>query len=85
MSMKNIAILIGLFSLVVGWLTYDSEVATAPVPIVAGLVVIVLAALGLIPEFVPCPKCGKKNIKNRKECAHCRAALTNQGDKSSDQ
>jgi len=75
MNMKKIAISIGLFSLVVGWLTYDSEVATAPVPIIAGLVVIALAFFGLVPEFVSCPRCGKKNLKSRKECSHCRAAL----------
>ena len=74
--MKNIAIVAGLFSLVVGWLTYDSEVATAPVPIVAGAVVLVLAFFGLIPEFVSCPSCGKKNFKDRKVCSQCGASLT---------
>ena len=74
--MKKIAIAVGLFSLVVGWLTYDSEVATAPVPIITGLVVIALAVLGLIPEFVVCPGCGRKNLKSRKQCAHCQTALT---------
>jgi recombinational DNA repair protein (RecF pathway) len=85
MSMKKIAIFTGLFSLVVGWLTYDSEVATAPMPIIAGLIVIVLAVFGLIPEFVSCPSCGRKNLKSRKECAHCRAALTTPDDKPADQ
>ena len=75
MRMKNIAIAVGLFSLVVGWLTYDSKVATAPVPIAAGLVVIVLAILGLIPEFVTCPRCGKKNFKDKTNCISCGAAL----------
>ena len=80
MSMKKIALAAGLFSLVVGWLTYDSEVATAPVPIIAGLVVIVLAVFNLIPEFVVCPHCGRKNLKSRKDCAHCRASLTPRDD-----
>ena len=75
MSMKKLAFALGLFSAVMGWLTYDSEVATAPVPIITGLLVIILAVLGLIPEFIVCPDCGKKNLESRKHCSRCRAAL----------
>jgi recombinational DNA repair protein (RecF pathway) len=71
MSMRKIAFFVGLFAMVVGWLTYDSEVSTALVPIVTGAVVVVLAVLGLIPEFTDCAACGKKNLKNKKLCIHC--------------
>lgn len=73
MSMRKIAFWVGMFSLVVGLITYDRSVVTAPVPIVTGLVVVILAALGLIPEFRQCENCGKKISKKADRCIHCGA------------
>lgn len=77
MSMRKIAFFVGLFALVVGWLTYDSEVATSMVPIVTGGLVVILAVFNLIPEFTACPACGKKNLKKKKFCIHCGQRLDN--------
>ena len=45
MSTRKIAFWVGMFSLVMGLLTYDSEVVTAPVPVITGLLVVLLAHL----------------------------------------
>lgn len=72
MTMRKIAFWIGLFSLVVGLITYDSNVVTAPVPVVTGLLVIVLAVFDLIPELKKvCVACKKKISRNSARCPHC--------------
>ena len=71
MSMKNIALCIGLFSIIIGWVTYDPEIKTAIVPIITGFIVVVLALLGLIPEFVVCERCGRKSLGTKGHCRHC--------------
>lgn len=70
-----IALWIGFFSLVMGLLTYDSEVVTAPVPVVSGGIVIILAVLGWIPEPRRCPACGKMNLGRTDRCSNCGAKL----------
>jgi len=75
MSMRKIAFFIGLFSMIVGWLTYDSQVSTAMMPIVTGAAVVVLAIFNLIPEFTTCKNCGKRNLKNKKFCSQCGKRL----------
>lgn len=75
MGMRKIAFWAGLFSLVVGVLTYDREVATAPVPVVTGIIVIILALFNLIPEFNTCGFCGKKVPKKADRCRYCGADL----------
>jgi len=77
MSMRKIAFWVGLFSLVVGLLTYDSELPTAPIPVVSGLIVVLLAVFNLIPEFTVCEICGKKSPKKKTHCIHCGADLQN--------
>ena len=64
---------IGLFSLTVGLQTYDRELATAPVPVVTGAFAMVMAVLGLIPEFKHCLSCNRKIPKKAAQCRHCGA------------
>ena len=71
MSMKNIALCIGLFSIIMGWLTYDPEIKTAAVPIITGIIVVILALFGLIPEFVVCERCGRKSLGTKGHCRYC--------------
>lgn len=73
MSLRSIAFCIGLFSLVVGLLTYDREVATASIPVITGAIVVILAVLNLIPEFKPCVSCRKKIPQKASACRHCGA------------
>lgn len=73
MSIKTIAICLGLFSLVTGILTYDRQIVTAPIPIVTGALVFVLALTGLIPEFKNCRDCGKKIFQKVEKCRFCGA------------
>jgi len=70
MSMKNIALCFGIFSIVMGWINYDPEIETAAVPVVTGFIVVILALFNLIPEYTVCERCGKKSFITR---GHCRA------------
>jgi len=69
--MRKIAFWIGIFAIVVGWLTYDPEVATATMPVITGFIVVALAVFDLIPEFVVCVHCGRKSPKKKPHCLHC--------------
>jgi len=71
MSMKNIALCIGLFSIIIGWLTYDPEIKTAAMPIITGIIVVILALFGLIPDFFVCDRCGRKSLSTKKHCRFC--------------
>ena len=71
MSMKNIALCVGLFSIIMGWITYDPEIKTSPVPVVTGIIVVILALFGLIPEFVVCKRCGRKSLGTKGHCRYC--------------
>ena len=71
MSMKNIALCIGLFSIIMGWVTYDPEIKTAAIPVITGIIVVILALFGLIPEFVVCKHCGRKSLDTKGVCRHC--------------
>ena len=72
MSMKNIALCFGLFSIIMGWVNYDPEIETAAVPVVTGIIVVILALFGLIPEFVACQRCGKKSFGTKGVCRSCQ-------------
>jgi hypothetical protein len=72
MSMKNIALCIGLFAIIMGWLTYDPQIKTSAVPVVTGILVVVLALFGLIPEFVVCKHCGRKSLGTKGRCPYCK-------------
>lgn len=75
MGLRKIAFWVGLFSLLVGLITYDSEIVTAPVPVITGIVVIVLAVADLIPEWKVCGSCQRKNPKKADYCRYCGADL----------
>ena len=71
MSMKNIALCFGLFSIIMGWISYDPEIETAAVPVVTGIIVVLLALFGLIPEFGVCKRCGRKSLGTKGVCRSC--------------
>jgi hypothetical protein len=73
MTTRAIAFWVGMFSLVMGLLTYDSEVATAPVPVITGGLVVILAVFNLIPTLNECEICKKKIHKSRTRCRSCEA------------
>ena len=64
---------IGLFSFVIGLLSYDSEIATAPIPVVTGALVMLLALFNLLPQLKRCISCDKKILKKSETCRFCRA------------
>ncbi len=72
MSMKNIALCIGLFSIIIGWTTYDPEIKTSAMPVITGIIVVILALFGLIPEFIVCERCGRKSLGTKGHCRHCK-------------
>jgi hypothetical protein len=72
---RIIAFLVGLISVTVGLLNYDSTLATAPVPVVTGALVILIAAFNLLPKIRRCPFCDKKIPTKSKTCRYCGASL----------
>ncbi|MDX2434421.1 MAG: hypothetical protein QNK14_07395 [Desulfobacterales bacterium] len=72
MSMKNTALCIGFFAIIMGWVNYDPEIETAAVPVVTGIIVVILALFGLIPEFEVCKRCGKKSLGTKGVCRSCK-------------
>ena len=71
MSIKNFALCIGIFSIIIGWVTYDPEVKTAVMPVITGILVVILALFGLVPEFFVCERCGMKSLSTKGHCRHC--------------
>ena len=53
MSMKNLALCIGFFSIIMGWVNYDPEIETAVLPVVTGIIVVILALLARFPNLSP--------------------------------
>lgn len=76
MSFKTIAFVVGLFSCAMGMLTYDSEVVTAPIPVITGAIVMLLAVLGFIPELKNCINCNRKILNKAETCRYCGARQT---------
>jgi len=72
---RIIAFLVGLISVTVGLINYDSTLATAPVPVVTGALVILIAAFNLLPKIRRCPFCDKKIPTKSKTCRYCSAGL----------
>ncbi len=71
MFFRAIAFLVGFISLTVGLLKYDSELATAPVPVVTGALVMLVAVFNLIPRIKRCSSCHKKIPKKVATCHYC--------------
>lgn len=72
---RAIAFLVGLISLTAGIINYDSQLASAPVPIISGLLVMVIAVFNLLPKIRRCPFCNKKIPTRSKTCRYCGASL----------
>jgi recombinational DNA repair protein (RecF pathway) len=73
MCFKTIAFVVGFFSCAMGMLTYDSEVVTAPIPVITGAIVMLLAVLGFIPELKNCINCNRKILNKAETCRYCGA------------
>lgn len=72
---RVIAFLVGLISLTMGLINYDSELASAPVPVVTGALVILIAVFNLLPKIRRCPFCDKKIPTKSTTCRYCGANL----------
>ncbi|MBA3008451.1 MAG: zinc ribbon domain-containing protein [Proteobacteria bacterium] len=72
---RVIAFLVGLISLTVGLLNYDKELASAPVPVLTGALVMLIAMFNLLPKIRRCPSCNKKIPTKSKICRFCGANL----------
>lgn len=73
MFFRVIAFVVGLISLVAGLWNYDSELSTAPVPVVSGALVMLIAVFNLLPQVKRCPFCNRKIPKKRTVCHFCGA------------
>ncbi|MFH2122232.1 MAG: hypothetical protein ABIJ50_01925 [Pseudomonadota bacterium] len=72
---RVIAFLVGLISLTGGLLNYDSELASAPVPVVTGALVMLIAVFNLLPKIRRCPSCNKKIATKSNTCRFCGTAV----------
>ena len=73
MLFRIAAFAVGLISLTTGLLNYDSSLATAPVPVVTGGLVMLLAIFNLIPQIKRCSSCDRKLPKKAETCRYCGA------------
>ena len=73
MFFRAIAFLVGLISVIAGIRNYDSELASAPVPVVTGGLVMLIAIFNLLPQIKRCPSCNKRLPKKVKTCRFCGA------------
>jgi len=73
MFFRAIAFIVGLISLIAGLRDYDKELATAPVPVIAGALVMLIAVFNLIPQLKRCPSCNRKLVKKADTCRYCGA------------
>ncbi len=73
MFFRVIAFIVGLISLTAGLWNYDSELTTAPVPVVTGGLVMLIAVFNLLPQVKRCSSCNKKIPKKVAACHFCGA------------
>ena len=78
MFFRIIAFLVGLISIIAGLQNYDSEIPSAPVPLVLGGLVILIAIFNLIPQFKRCSSCGRKIPKKAATCHFCKTQQPSQ-------
>jgi len=71
MFFRVIAFIVGLIAVIAGFSKYDSSVATAPVPIITGGLVMIIALFNLLPQIKRCPSCHKKISNNAETCRFC--------------
>jgi ABC-type nickel/cobalt efflux system permease component RcnA len=73
MFFRAIAFMVGLISLIAGLQNYDSELATAPVPIISGVLVMLIAVFNLLPKIRRCTACNKRISNKVDTCRFCGA------------
>lgn len=73
MFFRVIAFVVGLISLTAGLWTYDSALTTAPVPVITGALVMLIAVFNLLPQVKRCSSCNRRIPKNRTACPFCGA------------
>ena len=78
MFFRIIAFLVGLISVITGIRNYDSEITSAPVPLVLGGLVMLIAVFNLIPQLKRCSSCGKKIPKKAITCNFCKTRQPSQ-------
>ncbi|MBU0943254.1 MAG: hypothetical protein KJ804_21160 [Proteobacteria bacterium] len=71
MFFRVIAFIIGLIALVAGLRNYDSALTTAPVPVLTGALVMLIAVFNLLPQIKQCSSCKRKIPKKRAVCPFC--------------
>ncbi len=71
MNFRSISFVIGIFSITMGIISYNSEVSTAKLPIILGVIVLFMAVFNLIPELKRCSSCYKRILKKAEHCRHC--------------
>ncbi len=72
MFFRGIAFLVGLIAVVTGIKNYDSAVASSPLPVILGGLVILIAVFNLIPQFKRCVSCRKKILQKATRCPFCK-------------
>jgi len=72
MFFRGISFLVGLIAVVSGIRNYDSEVASSPLPIILGGLVILIAVFNLVPQLKKCSICNKKIPKKATHCPFCK-------------
>jgi hypothetical protein len=73
MFFRVIAFLVGLIAIIAGLQNYDSELATASVPIITGGLVMLIAVFNLLPKIKRCSSCNKRLPKKAETCHYCHA------------
>ncbi len=71
MFFRTIAFLVGLIAVIAGLRSYDSTVATAPVPVVSGVLVMLIAYFNILPKIKRCTSCHKKIANKAETCRFC--------------
>ena len=73
MFFRVIAFLVGLIAVTSGLRNYDSEIATAPLPVVTGGLVMLIAVFNLLPKIKRCTSCNKRLPNKAETCHYCNA------------
>ncbi len=72
MFFRVIAFLVGLIAIISGLRNYDSEVASSPLPLILGGLVILIAIFNLVPQVKRCVSCRKRIPAKATTCPFCK-------------
>ena len=78
MFFRVIAFIVGLIAVIAGLQNYNSDVNSAPLPLITGGLVMIIAIFNLIPQFKRCTSCGKKIQKKTLVCPFCKKEQNSQ-------